>query len=423
MSEAPTTLSDLRERYSEAEKRFGTVFLSLLFVSLLYWLSFALFLQDPQRTLVPDARRFIEAVDQLETDQQVFKAQYHAKVFQALDRGEAFLEAFRRGPANPLRDAAKLDMDAQLRLQDRKLLGLINQSHSTDFESLLRAWLDQIRSFTDNRIVHEPDILALYNVYFALNQDAGWAKRAAKAAGLVDSVVALIPDEVDGPAWSELSVAGVGLLYQDYDSFESAMSDLQTFYQGPVTDRMQTKTLLGTGVWLRNLDSARQIARNIANTEPTIRLPLVGENVTGRLAFLFAPLLYLVMVRYLFVILDETRHLRGEIEMEEALQSPSEQVVGGNEPAFRKGTHPHMIELLSAWLARRATRSPFDLVVNHAIVVTLFLLPVSTAVPVAIVNLAIFTGVWKVVALVLLVGYGLPLLDTIRLARAYLVNS
>ncbi|HEX4826372.1 MAG TPA: hypothetical protein VFV19_18880 [Candidatus Polarisedimenticolaceae bacterium] len=416
--------SDLRERYTETEKRLGTVFLSLVLLSVLYWLSFALFLQDPQRALVPAARRFVRAIDQLETDQVGFRSLYDAKIFQAIEVGERFLHEL-QGPkwAEPV-GAAHLDLNAQVHIDDRRILGLINQTNSRDFSDLVRSWLEELKWLRVRRIVLKSEVLEIWTTYYSLNEPPGWLTTTANALKLPADLVSSIPKEVDEPDWNTLSANQIGVLFQGLDEFDATIADLQGFYQGPITDRMQAKALRGTGIWLRNLDSGRSIAHDLADTEPSIRLPVVGENVTGRIAFLLAPLLYFVMVRYLLVLADEARGLREQQAPEardESASTPARSKKGRHDD--RLGPRTHMIELLSTWLVRREGRSSADVAINRSILLGLFCLPISTLIPVAIVNATIFTSWWRGVALALLSLYAIPLIDTVRLARGYLFRG
>jgi len=395
---------DLSERegpIAEVEKSIRNVFLALVLVSILYWISFLAFLQDPRRELFPAARRFVETIDQLESEHEAWRAGYLANIVQVIRMGSIYLDRLKQ--ESPVLYGASVDLGVQLKIDDRLLTSLMNESNADSYGELVAYWLTKLRDLQRNRIVHEAEVLDIYASYYVLNQTPGWLTRVTRALDAPASAVAIIPSELDGPPWSDLHDRGQ-VLFADFDDLQGRIHDLQTIYQGPITDRMQEKTLRGgTGIWLRNLDSGRSIAREITSHEPDIRLPLLGEHLTGRWAFYIAPALYLIAVRYLRLLAQRARRAR-------KMRTKSTQEHG--HPTASE--FPHILNLLTS------PDSDLNRRLNRALAGLILLFPLSTCIPIGVVSLSVTTFPLKLVIAVALGCFVLVLRDSLALLGIYL---
>src|SRR6266568_5708556 len=111
MSETDLTQARLWDLYKECEGRIGPSFLTILLVSVIYWLSFLLFVFDPQRALIPSAREFVRIVDQLEQSHVMWQARYVSDIEQAITIGDRYVEKIQTQPPNSRPNLPPINLD------------------------------------------------------------------------------------------------------------------------------------------------------------------------------------------------------------------------------------------------------------------------------------------------------------------------
>lgn len=399
----------------ECQRRVGSLLLALLLLSTLYWLSFFLFLDDPRRNLIGPARSFVSKIDELERDQLLWKTVYISKIGQVITLGDRYLNDLDRLPSHHPARTAQLNLDVQARISDRVLTDYIGRLGAENYVEFVRSWLQELKSLSVDRIVHTQEVLDLHKVYGTLNLPPGWLTTAQSALGLAG--VPAVPAEVDTLPWQELR-GRQGLLFSPQAEFEGAVQELQGLWQGEITDEMAARTLRGTGIWLRNLDSGRSIAHGFVRKEPSIRLPFLGDNISGRWAFYLGPIAFLVLMRYLRLLGEHIRSLEAELRVVPVPDVPRQMYTEHDDTLPRLARYPNLIEVLRSGALQPDGRRGG--LMNKTLVAAVLLLPLSTALPIVWVNSTIAGPISRIVllafAVAVYVGIGY---DTLRLLRAY----
>ncbi len=367
----------LYELCVECQRRVGTLLLALLLLSALYWLSFLLFVDDPRRTLIGPARNFVARIDELEQDQLVWQTIHLADIARIAAIGDQYTARLERLPEGDPAKTSRIDLNVQLRLSDRLLTDYLSRTQVQNYVELVQRWLLEVKDLSLNKIVYTSEILGLYVPYETLNLPPGWLSATASALGLKDVVP--VPAELDTLPWQELRQRRT-LLFASWARFEADIRPLQTLWQGEITDEMQARTLHGTGIWLRNLESGRSIAQGFIRKEPSIRLPLLGENISGRWAFYLGPLAFLILLRYLRLLVQHIRALETELRVVRDQEYPSVVLSKDDNTLPRLARYPNLIEVLRADPAPSEGTSRSR--VNLVLVAAVLFLPASTVVPV-----------------------------------------
>ena len=399
---------------AESQRRVGSLLLTLLLLSTLYWLSFFLFVDDPRRTLIGPSRQFVARIDELEQDHVAWQTLRQANIARLIVLGDRYLEGLQRLPAGHPARTKRIDLDVQARLPDRLLTDYLSRTNARTYVEMFDRWLTELKSLSINKIIYTSEVLDLYVPYETLNLPPGWLSQTGKALEIED--LGPVPAEIDSLPWQDLR-GRLNVLFASLPEFEAIVQQLQTLWQGEITDEMQTRALHGSGVWLRNLESGRSIAQGFLRKEPSIRLPFLGENISGRWAFYLGPLVFLILLRYLRRLAQHIRVLEDELRIVR-LEENSGIVMGEDDTLTRLARYPNLIEVLRLQPGRtgRTRRSTMDI----AIVAAVLVLPASTLLPVGWVDWTISGPTARVWVMLLMVAmYSAVLLDTAALLAYY----
>lgn len=397
----------------ENERRVGSTFLVLAIVSIVYWLSFSVFLDDPNRRLIERARSYADAVTRIEREQMEWQAQFGPKITQVVVVGNAYAESLQIRGGGATAERSILDVAIEPTGSGAMTMELVSELGQKTYRGFVREWARELDRFTAWKFIHLEDPLRLRLPYLVVNQPPGWLRVAAQGFGLTEDEIAAIPPELDELAWIDWVDHRDGAFFTSRAEFAEQSAELQTFHQTHLEDLMATETTGSqSGRRLVNLDWARDLASGIAESEPNIRLPVVGENLTGRWAFRVAGIFYVVCYRYFRRLAERLRELLVGPPM-----GPVAVSTAGASAARRYSPFPHLLNIFGLTRGMLDRRPLAIGTVDRCILAGLLLFPVSTVIPVLIVNWEIEHGAGRWFLVVVAAPYSLILTDTIRVLR------